>query len=298
MRVAVTTWAKNKGAVSVNCGPLSFALAIKERWQRYGNNPTWPEWEVFPDSPWNYGLELGTDPAKTIRVIHRRGPLAAQPFTPDAAPIRLTVPARRIPAWQADRFDVVGLLQASPAKSTQPVERITLVPMGAARLRISAFPTVSTAADAHEWVAPPKPKPSAYRASASHCNDSDTVEALGDGLEPMNSNNHLIPRFTWWDHRGSQEWVQYDFAQPKKVSAVEVYWFDDTGAGQCRVPQSWQVLYQVGADWKPVAATGPSGTARDAFNRTEFAPVETKALRLAVQLQPEFSGGILEWRVK
>jgi len=114
----------------------------------------------------------------------------------------------------------------------------------------------------------------------------------------MNSNDHLIPRFTWWDHRGSQEWVQYDFAKKQKVSAVEVYWFDDTGAGQCRVPQSWQVLYQDGNDWKPVAATGSFGNARDAFNRTEFAPVETKALRLAVQLQPDFSGGILEWRVK
>ncbi len=298
MRIAVTTWAKNKGAVSVNYGPLSFALAIKERWQRYGNNPDWPEWEVFPDSPWNYGLDLGTDPAKAIKVIHRPGPLAAQPFTPDAAPIRLRVPARRVPGWQVDQFNVAGLLQASPAKSTEPVEQIALVPMGAARLRISAFPTVSMAADAHEWVAPPKPKPSAYKASASHCGDSDTVEALGDGLEPMNSNDHLIPRFTWWDHRGSQEWVQYDFAQQKKVSAVEVYWFDDTGAGQCRVPQSWQVLYQVGAEWKPVAATGPFGNARDAFNRTGFAPVETKALRLVVQLQPEFSGGILEWRVK
>lgn len=43
---------------------------------------------------------------------------------------------------------------------------------------------------------------------------------------------------TWWDHRGSAEWVQYDFAAPKKISSAEVYWFDDAGEGQCRVPQS------------------------------------------------------------
>jgi len=29
-----------------------------------------------------------------------------------------------------------------------------------------------------------------------------------------------------------------------------------------------------------------------------FNPVETQALRLEVQLQPEWSGGILEWRVE
>jgi hypothetical protein len=36
----------------------------------------------------------------------------------------------------------------------------------------------------------------------------------------------------------------------------------------------------------------------DHFNRVAFAPVETKALRLEVQLQPGWSGGILEWKVE
>jgi len=42
-------------------------------------------------------------------------------------------------------------LQQSPAKTTQPEVQVTLVPMGAAGIRISAFPTVSTAEDAVEW---------------------------------------------------------------------------------------------------------------------------------------------------
>ncbi len=33
-------------------------------------------------------------------------------------------------------------------------------------------------------------------------------------------------------------------------------------------------------------------------NAIRFAPVETEAVRLRVKLQPEFSGGVLEWRVK
>ncbi len=299
MRISVRTWAKNKDAVSVNYGPLSFALDIKEKWQRYGNNAQWPEWEVLPGSDWNYGLVLNeAAAAKSFELVRKPGPLAAQPFTPEAAPVELKAKARKIPAWQADHLNVVGLLQPSPAKTDEPVETITLIPMGAARLRISMFPTIGTGAAAHEWTAPAKPRPSAYKASASHCNGSDTVEALGDGLEPANSNDHNVPRFTWWDHRGTREWVQYDFAQPKTVSAVEVYWFDDTGAGQCRVPQSWRVLFKDGDAWKPVAATSGFGAKPDIFNQTAFAPVETAALRLDVQLQPNFSGGILEWRVR
>ena len=42
-----------------------------------------------------------------------------------------------------------AVLQDSPARSEQPVEKVTLVPMGAARLRISAFPTIATDASAH-----------------------------------------------------------------------------------------------------------------------------------------------------
>jgi uncharacterized iron-regulated protein len=36
---------------------------------------------------------------------------------------------------------------------------------------------------------------------------------------------------------------------------------------------------------------------KDAWNRARFPAVETTALRLEVQLQADFSGGILEWRI-
>jgi hypothetical protein len=38
-------------------------------------------------------------------------------------------------------------------RSEQPVQDITLIPMGCARLRISVFPTISDAPDAREWQA-------------------------------------------------------------------------------------------------------------------------------------------------
>lgn len=131
---------------------------------------------------------------------------------------------------------------------------------------------------------------------ASHCWGRDSVDACFDGQEPKNSADHDIPRFTWWDHRGSTEWVERRFEQPTQVSSVQVYWFDDTGRGQCRVPQSWRLLYKDGKEWKPVAATAAYGTQVDKYNRVSFTPVTTTALRVEVKLQPDASGGILEWK--
>lgn len=143
--------------------------------------------------------------------------------------------------------------------------------------------------------------------SASHCFSRDTVAALNDQLVPSASDDSSSPRLTWWDHRGTTEWVQYDFDQPQRVSAVETYWWDERRlAAQCRVPASWRVLHkqhddwkpvQDGSDWKPVENVSGYGTEMDKFNRATFTPVTTKSLRLEVRLQPEWSGGLLEWRV-
>lgn len=294
MKLAVRQWPKNQDAVSVDYGPLSFSLAIKERFVSYGTrNPNWPEWEVFPDSPWNYGLVLdGQNPASSLKLIQADAPLAAQPFTPETAPIKLETTGRRIPDWQADANNVAGRLQPSPVSSDQPDEKITLIPMGAARLRLSMFPVIGSGPGAHPWPAPP------FKASTSHTHEGDTLDALQDGLEPANSNDHNIPRFTWWDHRGTKEWVQLDFPQPKNVSAVEVYWFDDTGHGDCRLPASWRLLYQDGTEWKEVAQPSAAPATADKWNTLSFHPVETGALRIETQLQPGFSGGVLGWRVK
>lgn len=136
-------------------------------------------------------------------------------------------------------------------------------------------------------------------ASASHCFAMDGLIALNDGLEPKNSCDHNVPRFTWWDHRGTREWVQYDFDTPQKVSSVAVYWFDDEPVKRhCRVPNAWKILYRDGDTWKPVAGASAYGVERDKYNRVTFTPVATKALRLEVELNPPWSGGILEWRVE
>jgi hypothetical protein len=57
-------------------------------------------------------------------------------------------------------------------------------------------------------------------------------------------------------------------------------------------------LYRDGSQWKPVATSDTLGVAKNTANRLVFEPVTTVALRLEVQLQHGFSGGILEWKVE
>jgi hypothetical protein len=149
-------------------------------------------------------------------------------------------------------------------------------------------------------VAAPIPAPtiaSRSVASASHCWRHDTPGALNDQIEPASSHDLGIPRHTWWGHLGTKEWVQYGFAGRAKVSGVEVYWFDDRATGGCWVPESWRVLAKVGEGWEPVSGASDYGVEPDRFNRVTFEAVETAGLRIEVQLRPNRSGGVLEWRV-
>jgi DUF1680 family protein len=72
MRIGLTTWAKNQNSVSVDYGPLTFSLKIGERWSRCGGTDRWPEYEVFPTTPWNYGLVVDQkNPAKSFKLVKK-----------------------------------------------------------------------------------------------------------------------------------------------------------------------------------------------------------------------------------
>ncbi|MGX1549457.1 RICIN domain-containing protein [Streptomyces adustus] len=172
-RTTIRTWPGNRDAVSVVHGPLTYALRIGERYDRYAGDDTFPEYAVHATTPWNYGLVPGTSP-----VLHRAtGPLAANPFTLGTTPLTLTAEARRVPEWVADDEHVIAPLQQSPARATGAVEQVTLVPMGAARLRITSFPTASP--DGRPWV----PEPPYRRVLNKH-----SGKVLGvDGMSTANS---------------------------------------------------------------------------------------------------------------
>ncbi|MFH8919115.1 beta-L-arabinofuranosidase domain-containing protein, partial [Streptomyces sp. NPDC017851] len=150
-RTTVRTWEGNHGSVSVDRGPLTYSLRIGEEYRRIGGTDRFPEYEVHATGPWNYGLVLDArDPAASFRPRTERA-VGTNPFTLGGTPLSMTARARRIPEWTADDEHVVAPLQASPARSTEPVEDVTLVPMGAARLRVSSFPTADPRGTA--WLA-------------------------------------------------------------------------------------------------------------------------------------------------
>ena len=144
MPLTLTTWKKNKDCVSINRGPLTFSLKVEEEYVRDGGSDQWPAWEVRPQSPWNYGLVLDDrDPAAQFVVSKTSWPADDQPFKYDRAPIELRAKAARIPEWTADETGAVGHIPPSPVKVSSVDEEITLIPMGCARLRISAFPQIA-----------------------------------------------------------------------------------------------------------------------------------------------------------
>jgi DUF1680 family protein len=139
--IEVVAWPAPQGAVSVRRGPLWYALRIGEKWQAYGGTEAWPALELLPTTPWNYGLLAdGPGGRPDVGLVARRAP-AYQPFTADAAPLVLSVRARRVPGWTLEGR-MVGPVPASPAKADGPSQDVELIPMGCARLRITVFPTV------------------------------------------------------------------------------------------------------------------------------------------------------------
>ena len=118
-----------------------------------------------------------------------------------------------------------------------------------------------------------------------------------DQFEPESSDD-AAGYMHWWPKKGTAEWLEYDFDAPVRVTASSVYWFDDTGGGECRVPASWRILYKSGKDWIPVKAAGEYAVAKDAWNTVMFAPVRTSALRLEIQMQKDWSAGVHEWKIK
>ncbi len=291
MRVQTIGWSQRPNTTSVYYGPLAYSLKIGEKYVRHGGTDEWPAYEIHPTTDWNYGLVENP----RFEIHTKEITPGEQPWTPDNVPVWLTTRARKIPNWKLDYNGLVSPLQASPAKTDEEIEEVQLIPMGAARLRITVFPTVTTGARGHEWEPPMQPA-DPLPTRVSHCYSGDTPNALSDQLIPTSSNDHLVPRLTWWNHKGTEEWVEYYFDQPRSFSRVEVYWFDDSASGGCNLPASWKAQVWKDGAWQDVETRQPYGTEADKFNVTEFKPETTTRIRIVVQLQEDWSGGILEWR--
>lgn len=155
MSLSMRTWQVNKNSVSVDYGPLTLSLKIGEKyeqkdsraaaiwdskWQKGADPEKWPTTEIYLTTPWNYALVLGkTDPLKDFKVIRKEWPADNFPFTIGSVPLEVKAFGRLVPEWKAEESGLCGVLPEEDAVKGAK-EEITLIPMGAARLRISAFP--------------------------------------------------------------------------------------------------------------------------------------------------------------
>ncbi len=152
MEISMRTWQVNKNSVSVDYGPLTLSLEIGEeyrrfnsrsfaifdsKWQEGVDDEAWPAYDIHPTTPWNYALAVDAP----ISLQRGAWPDDDNPFTLQSTPLRFRAKGRRVPGWDYDATGLTGVLPYEDAAKADSVEEITLVPMGAARLRIAAFPT-------------------------------------------------------------------------------------------------------------------------------------------------------------
>lgn len=152
MEINYRQWQVNKNSVSVDYGPLSLSLKIDEdyqqkdsretaigdsKWQEGADASAWPTYEIYSASSWNYALQTSAP----ITVERKEWPFNNNPFTLTTVPLIFKTRGRLIMGWKIDEYGLCGVLPCEDARKSDALDEITLIPMGAARLRIASFPT-------------------------------------------------------------------------------------------------------------------------------------------------------------
>ncbi|HNZ47203.1 MAG TPA: glycoside hydrolase family 127 protein [Candidatus Hydrogenedentes bacterium] len=124
----------NKSA-AISRGPLVYSLLVETEWRSLRGEAPHNDFELYPVSPWNYAL--APDFMETIRF--ESAPLSCNPFDPASTPVRAYVKGRLLPEWKIEH-NAAAPPPLSPVHSEEALSELTLIPYGAAKLRVTEFP--------------------------------------------------------------------------------------------------------------------------------------------------------------
>ena len=144
MQPRATRWHRN--TVAIERGPLVFSLDPGQSWMKLRDRKPTADWQVFPTGPWNYALATDEANAPTLHVTEN--PVGDCPFATATPAVTISVPAHQVDRWRS----IDGVANPTPEspltgkdlRSARPQETITLVPYAGAKLRITAFPQITT----------------------------------------------------------------------------------------------------------------------------------------------------------
>jgi DUF1680 family protein len=147
MHIFRNSWYEN--AVSVERGPLTYALKIGQTSKVIKNDKDPIDYgdtyeEIYPTTPWNYGLIEMPENKLTENYHVEKRPVALYPWNPENAPLAIKAKAVRIPSWglyneSAGPIPFSYIFQMEVAKEE---EEIVLIPYGCSNLRVSQFPVI------------------------------------------------------------------------------------------------------------------------------------------------------------
>ena len=131
--IRTSRWYRN--SLSIERGPLVYALDIDEDWKITKTVRGVHDYSVHSHSDWNYAVCENPE----IDGIEEN-PVSERPFSKRKPPVRIYMEARKCANWTESNGNTADIPAQCQFADDQR-EKISLIPFGCTKLRISEFPT-------------------------------------------------------------------------------------------------------------------------------------------------------------